>query len=192
MSRWQPDAAARLERAALELFVEQGFADTTVPQITARAGLTTRTFFRHYPDKREVLFAFDEQLPGIVASLMEGLPASYSPMEVITEGLPIIATTQLAGALEYLTTHRAVIESDPGLQERELRKHSMLTEAIREGFLARGEDELTAALGAHLAVTVFTVSITRWIDLVGSKSLSEIMRETAVAVQQITRSSDDR
>jgi len=67
MSRWQPDARGRLERAAVELFTEQGFAATTVPQIAARAGLTTRTFFRHFADKREVLFAGDEELPALVA-----------------------------------------------------------------------------------------------------------------------------
>ena len=57
MGRWEPDARDRLERAALELFVEHGFDPVTVPEITARAGLTTRTFFRHFADKREVLFA---------------------------------------------------------------------------------------------------------------------------------------
>ena len=63
VARWSPDARGRLERAAFELFAEQGFAATTVPEITARAGLTTRTFFRHFADKREVFYAGDE-IPG--------------------------------------------------------------------------------------------------------------------------------
>lgn len=81
-SRWQPNARERLERAAVELFLEQGFAETTVPQITARAGLTTRTFFRHFADKREVLFAVEEEIPGLVARLVAEAPASFWPDEV--------------------------------------------------------------------------------------------------------------
>lgn len=89
MSRWQPGARERLERAALELFVEQGFAATTVPGITARAGLTTRTFFRHYADKREVLFAGDDA-PALAARLIAEAPAAMDPMTLITEGLRAI------------------------------------------------------------------------------------------------------
>ena len=185
MSRWQPDAASRLERAARELFVEQGFAETTVPQITERAGLTTRTFFRHFADKREVLFAFDEQLPGIVSALMAAAPAEHSPARVIREGLPVIATSQLDGALDYLTTHRGIVRSDDGLRERELRKNAALTEAIRAGFVARGESEQTAELVAHLGATAFTISVNRWIDEGGHHALSDIMTETIDSLRRI-------
>lgn len=87
MGRWQPGARERLEQAALDLFLEQGFNETTVPQITARAGLTTRTFFRYFADKREVLFAHEELVPSQVADLMAGAPPSLTPMELITERL---------------------------------------------------------------------------------------------------------
>jgi len=80
MGRWQPGARERLERAALELFLEQGFAETTVLRITARAGLTTRTFFRHFVDKREVLFAGEEEMPALVERLMAEAPATLGPM----------------------------------------------------------------------------------------------------------------
>jgi len=185
VSRWQPDAASRLERAAVELFVEQGFADTTVPQITERAGLTTRTFFRHFADKREVLFGFDEQLPGIVSELMAAAPSEHGPMRVIRDGLPRIATTQLDGALNYLTTHRAIVRSDAGLRERELRKNAALTEAIRAGFVARGESEQTAELAAHLGAVAFVTSVNRWIDEAGARTLTEIMLETIDAMSRI-------
>ena len=185
MSRWQPDAASRLERAARELFVEQGFADTTVPQITERAGLTTRTFFRHFSDKREVLFAFDEQLPGIVSALMAAAPADHTPMRMIRDGLPMIADTQLQGALDYLTTHRGIVRSDEGLRERELRKNAALTDAIRTGFLTRGETEQTAELAAHLGATAFTVSVNRWIDESGARPLAEVMTETIDTLSRI-------
>lgn len=189
MSRWQPDAASRLERAARELFAEQGFAETTVPQITERAGLTTRTFFRHFSDKREVLFAFDEQLPGIVLALLAAAPAQHSPMRVIRDGLPVIATTQLDGALDYLTAHRSIVQSDGGLRERELRKNALLTEAIRAGFVERGESEQTAELAAHLGATAFTVSVNRWIDEAGRRPLAEIMVETLDTLASIASAS---
>ncbi len=101
MGRWQPNARGRLERAAVELFAEQGFAATTVPQIAARAGLTTRTFFRHFADKREVLFAGDEELPALVARLVADAPAALGPMLVIAHGLETIAATTFEGRLPH-------------------------------------------------------------------------------------------
>jgi len=88
MSRWQPNARDRLERAAVELFIDQGFAETTVPQITARAGLTTRTFFRHFVDQRAALFARDEELPALVARLVADAPASLRGRQAIKVSIP--------------------------------------------------------------------------------------------------------
>jgi AcrR family transcriptional regulator len=93
VGRWQPDARERLERAAIELFAQQGFAATTVPQITARAGLTTRTFFRHFADKREVLFGGDE-IPALATRLMAEAPPSLDPMTLIVGGLKTVAETR--------------------------------------------------------------------------------------------------
>ena len=186
MSRWQPNARGRLERAAIELFVEQGFAETTVPEITARAGLTTRTFFRHFADKREVLFAVEEELPALVARLMADAPASLGPMTVIAWGLETVAATRFEGQLEYLRTRDAIIQSDEGLRERELRKLSVLSEAIRLGFLNRGVDELTSTLAAQTAVTVFDVAMGRWLDQDGERPLSELVRETLGALRSVT------
>src|SRR5690242_17827938 len=91
MVRWQPDARERLREAALELFAEQGFAATTVPAITARAGLTTRTFFRHFADKREVLFADEAELPAHAERLVAEAPADTSPLAIVMEGLRAVA-----------------------------------------------------------------------------------------------------
>lgn len=182
MSRWQPHARERLERAALELFVENGFADTTVPQITARAGLTTRTFFRHFVDKREVLFAAEEQLPSLVARLMAQAPASLGPLEIIEYGLEEVASTRLKGQRSYLVARRSVIQSDEGLRERELRKLSVLSESVAREFLNRGFGQLTSALTAHLAVDVFSVSLTRWLDEEDEQLLSDIIHDTVRAL----------
>lgn len=102
MSRWEPKARERLEQAALELFVEVGFAEATVPQITARAGLTTRTFFRHFADKREVLFAAEGELPALVARLMSEAPPDLPPLALIERGLQTVAVTRFEGHLDYL------------------------------------------------------------------------------------------
>jgi len=187
VSRWQPDAGSRLERAALELFVEQGFADTTVPQITERAGLTTRTFFRYFPDKREVLFAFDTQLPAIVERLMAQAAPGLGPMGVIRSALETVATVNLADQREHLDLHRSIVQSDDGLRERELRKHSILAEATRLGFLARGTDELTATLGAHVATTAFNVSIDRWLDAGGERTLESVLHDVLDGLEGLLR-----
>ncbi len=185
MSRWPSDGKSRLERAALDLFVEQGFAETTVPQITARAGLTTRTFFRHFADKREVLFAYQAELPTVVAQVLADTPVTQSPLEVITHGLQTVAT-ELENQREYLLTRRAIIETDDGLRERELRKQSVLADAIRRGLLQRGVDELTATLTAHIAVSVFGVAITRWLDDDKQRSLPHVVHEIFTALTELT------
>jgi AcrR family transcriptional regulator len=186
VSRWQPNARDRLRQAALELFVEVGFAETTVPQITARAGLTTRTFFRHFADKREVLFAGEEEVPDMVAELMADAPAGLDPMTVIVQGLREVAETRFEGGREVIRTRRAVIQSDEGLRERELRKLSTLSEAIRLGFVGRGVDELTATLSAQVAVTIFSVGIGRWLDQDGDRPLTDFVLDTLDALRSVT------
>jgi AcrR family transcriptional regulator len=177
MSRWQPDARGRLERAALELFARQGFAETTVPEITAEAGLTTRTFFRHFADKREVLFAAEAGLPPFIAQLMADAPAELGLYDTLAHSLETVAATRFDGLLDFLIARRAVIRSDAGLRERELRKQEVLAEAIEQGFLARGVDEVTSSLVGHMAAVVFNVSLDRWLDLGGSRTLLDLMRE---------------
>ncbi len=185
MARWEPNARGRLERAALELFVERGFAETTVPAITARAGLTTRTFFRHFADKREVLFAVEDEAPTMVAGLLADAPASLGPMALIAYGLETRAA-DLEDRREYLRTRRTVIQADNGLRERELRKVAELSDAIAEGFRSRDKDELTSALAAQIAVTTFGIAIGRWLDQDGNQPLADLVRDTLGTLQAIT------
>lgn len=185
MSRWQPGARGRLEGAAVELFLEQGFAETTVAQIADRAGLTTRTFFRHFVDKREVLFAGEEDLPGLVAGFLAGAPATAGPMEVVVHGLRAVMTPSFERRLDYLRARRAVIDADEGLRERELRKLAGLSDAIGHGLRLRGADELTAALAARLAVTAFNVAVSRWLDRNGEPDLATVVGETLDALRSI-------
>ena len=186
VSRWQPDARERLERAALELFVDQGFAERTVPQITARAGLTTRTFFRHFADKREVLFGVEEELPALVARLMADAPASLPPLELVEQGLQTIAATRFQGQHQYLRARDRVIQADQGLREREMRKLSVLSEAIAQGFRRRRVDELTSALTAQIAVAVFSVTLNRWLDQDVEQPLADLFHDTLQALRAVT------
>lgn len=185
MTRWEPGARERLAAAALELFVEQGFAATTVPQITERAGLTTRTFFRHFADKREVLFGAEDHLPEVVDAQLMRAPAGMDPMALIEMGLREVANVQFDGLHEYLRTRRSIVRSDSGLRERELRKSLILAEAATAGFRRRGEDELTAALAAHISVTAFDIAIDRWLDDDDPRPLPDIVSETLTRLRSI-------
>ena len=186
MSRWQPGARERLEQAALDLFLEQGFTETTVPQITARAGLTTRTFFRHFADKREVLFAGEELVPERVARLMAEAPPSLGPMELITEGLAPAAAEIFQGrGLDYLLRRRAAIDAEPALHERELRKFSLMSKALEQGFRDRGVDDLTAQLAAEIAVTTLRIAVTRWLNQRGEPDLPTTIKQTLAAIRHL-------
>jgi AcrR family transcriptional regulator len=182
VSRWRPDARERLERAALELFAQQGFAATTVPEITARAGLTTRTFFRHFADKREVLFA-GQEIPAFAAELMAEAPAELTPMELIVQGLRTVAETRFEGRREELRSRREIVRSDDSLRERELRKRAGLSEAVRAGFIVRGQPPPQAALLADTCVTLLFVSVEQWLDQDGDRPLFAIITETLASLR---------
>ena len=186
MGRWEPNAAERLEKAALELFVEQGFAETTVPQITARAGLTTRTFHRHFADKREVLFGGYDQVPEGVSRLVADAPSDLRPMAVIEQGLIAMAEARFEGRREQLRVRREVIRSDAGLGERELHKLAVMGEAAVAAFVARGLNPLEAAVAAQLAVTTFSVTIARWLDADDDRPLADLIREAMQALRKVT------
>jgi AcrR family transcriptional regulator len=161
----------------------QGFAATTVPQITARAGLTTRTFFRHFADKREVLFGGDE-VPEFAASLITDAPASLDPMTLIVSGLRTVAETRFAGQRDDFRQRRAIIRSDEGLRERELRKRAALAEVITAGLAGRGVDARTAVLLAETCVTVLNVALDEWLDSADDdRTLFEIMLDELASLR---------
>ncbi|MEU7960543.1 TetR/AcrR family transcriptional regulator [Micromonospora humida] len=174
MARWRPDARERLRQAALELFAEQGFAATTVPAITARAGLTTRTFFRHFADKREVLFADEAEISAFATELMATAPTD-EPLTFIVAGLRTVAETYLEGRKDDLRQRRAIVASDPGLGERDQHKRAMLAQVMRDGFRARGLDPLRADLLAETAGTLMYVSVAAWLETDDGRRLGDII-----------------
>lgn len=180
VARWKPNARDRLVRAAAELFAERGFDETTIPDITARAGLTTRTYFRHFPDKREVLFTDEDKMPALAVRLIHTAPAGLQPFEVLAHGLPT-----LAGAIENrrdeLHQRRTIIDSHEGLRERELRKMAVLVDAITNAFRLRGTDDLTAAVVAETGVAIVKISLQRWIST-PDRDLAGVLTETLNAL----------
>jgi AcrR family transcriptional regulator len=162
VARWTPDARGRLQRAALELFVEQGFAATTVPQITDRAGLTTRTFFRHFADKREVFFDGDA-IPQLARRMLEQAPADLDPLTLLRQGLRQVGTERFDGRREEMRRSRDIILAEPALRERDAQKRDDLVRVLRPSLMARGIDPLRAALLAETTVVVLHVALELWL-----------------------------
>jgi AcrR family transcriptional regulator len=162
VSRWAPNARERLETAALDLFVENGYEETTVAQIADRAGLNRATFFRHFADKREVLFGGEDVLSGLFA---DGIRAA-SPAASLIECLE----AALAAAEVVMTPHRRataarrvlVVAANSELQERGLLKQARIARSIAVALSERGADELAARLGAEVGMLAFSVAFGRW------------------------------
>jgi len=164
MSRWAPNARERLETAALDLFVENGYEETTVAQIADRAGLNRATFFRHFADKREVLFGGEDVLSGLFADAIR----AASPDATFIECLQ----AALAAAEVVMTPHRRataarrvlVVAANSELQERGLLKRARIANSITAVLRERGADELTARLGAEMGILAFSVALGQWME----------------------------
>ena len=175
--RWKPDARARLEKAALALYREHGFAQTTVAEIAERAGLTERTFFRYFTDKREVLFSAADVLRQQLVSALERAPRSASPIDAV--GMAVEATAgPLQERRDFARKRRAVISESPELQERERIKLASLASALKNALHRRGVSDPAASLAAEMGITVFRVAFERWIKPENDRSLAQIMRQS--------------
>ena len=162
MGRWEPGARERLAAAAIELFVERGYEATTVADIAARAGLTERTFFRQYTDKREVLFGDPTEYNAVFTDAVAGAPADAGTLDAITAALRA-AGAWFEGRHPYARRRAAVIDANPALLERELVKRLHLTEGIAAALVARGAAAGAAALAAELATVSFYQAFARWV-----------------------------
>ncbi|TQM32832.1 TetR family transcriptional regulator [Nocardia bhagyanarayanae] len=177
MGRWEPDARGRLERAALALYAERGFDQTTVEDIAVRAGLTKRTFFRHYADKRDVLFAGASVLQELVVRAVDSAPPTSSAIGAVIVGLEAAADL-LRERREEAGARQAVIDANPELQERELVKLSTLAQGIAEALQGRGIAARTATLTSEAGIAVFRVAFNRWIAEAGRRDLVPLINET--------------
>lgn len=177
MVRWEPGTRERLQAAALELYLSRGFEETTVADIAQRVGLTERTFFRHFADKREVLFDGQDVLQRTVVEGVHTAPADASPLTVVAEALTAAGTFFSAERRSWSARRQAVITANPALQERELLKLAALASTIAEALRSRGVAEPAATLAAESGVTVFTVAFLLWITDDEERSFVQVQRE---------------
>ena len=185
MGRWQPDALGRLQQAALELYGERGFELTAVADIAERAGLTERTFFRHFGDKREVLFSGSELLLQQFESAVVNAPPSMAPIDAVGEALQASATF-FDGRIEQSRTRQAVIDANSSLQERELIKLASLSAAIAGALRGRGVGAPAAALTAEAGIAVFKIAFAMWIDPSNDRDFADLMRDTLAELKVVT------
>jgi AcrR family transcriptional regulator len=183
MARWDPDSRGRLREAAMELFAERGYENTTVAQIAERAGVTERTFFRHYADKREVLFSGSEVLEEKMVEAVAGAPKSATPMEAVTVGLEAIGDV-LPGA-EAGRRRQPIMAANAELRERELIKMASLSAALAQTLRDRGLGEPAASLTAETAIGVFKVVFERWIEEGNDRDFDDLVRESLVELKAV-------
>ncbi|MFZ0043287.1 MAG: helix-turn-helix domain-containing protein [Solirubrobacteraceae bacterium] len=174
--------------AALDLFAERGYDSTTVVQIAERAGLTKSTFFRHFPDKREVLFGADT-MTGLLVAGIASAPAEATPLEAVAFALDAIGREAFPPARrEFVARRRAVIAANPELQEREALKALSLTTSMIDALKQRGVCDLTAQVASQIGSLAWKIAYDRWIDAPDGEDFGEIARRTLGALQAATAS----
>ncbi len=185
MGRWEPNARGRLEQAAMELYLERGFEQTTVAEIAKRAGLTERTFFRHFADKREVLFWGSAALQEHLVSAVASAPDSAAPIDAIA------AAVEVAGVLlqerrEAARQRQAIIAANTELQERELIKLASLASALAGALRQRGVGEPAASLTAEAGIAVFKIAFGLWVGGDSEQDLPRLIQESLDELKAVT------
>lgn len=184
MGRWEPGAAGRLERAAMELYVEHGYDRTTVAEIADRAGLTERTFFRHYADKREVLFQGSAELTALMVDAVLAAPSEAAPLDAVSAGV-VAAGAGFGEDREPPRQRWALVTATPELRERELVKMATLGGALTDALRARGVGALAATVTAEAGVAVFRVAFEQWVGATDSRSYADHAREALDELRRI-------
>jgi AcrR family transcriptional regulator len=185
MGRWEPGAQGRLTLAAMELFVEAGFERTTVAEIAARAGVTERTFFRYFADKREVLFAGGHELEEFLVTRVASAPPSVPPLDAIALALQAAATEIFGERQTFVRQRQQVIDSSPDLQERELMKLAALSAAFAATLRDRGVGEPGASLAAESGVAVFKTAFIRWTSEGNTKDFGQVIKDTFAELKAV-------
>ena len=185
VARWQPDARGRLQDAALTLYGERGFDTTTVAEIAEQAGLTKRTFFRYFTDKREVLFSGAAALEELFVTEVGAAAASAAPLYAVAAALDAVAAT-FEERREFAARRQQIIAANPELQERELIKLASLAAAVAQALRRRGVDDPAAILTAEAGIAVFRVAFERWVDQAGRQLLQRLIRESLDELRAVT------
>lgn len=188
MPRWEPHAANRLEQAALELFAERGYEDTTVVDIAARAGLGKTTFFRHYQDKREVLFG-DGSVEQVLVAAVTGAPAHATPIEAVARAFDALGeVVYIPERRAFIAGRRGVIDANPELREREALKDREVSLMMISALRRRGVPEVRARVVADFAAIAAALAQEKWMRgsnddfaAIARRALQSV-RKTAVTV----------
>ncbi|WP_326825359.1 TetR/AcrR family transcriptional regulator [Streptosporangium sp. NBC_01756] len=186
MARWEPRAPERLQEAALELFATRGYEQTTATEIAQSVGLTERTFFRHFSDKREVLFYGQDVFVQAFLAGMDTAPPSASPIEIVACALRSAASLFPDERRPHSRKRQSVIELNPALQERESHKLASLATTVADALRARGVNELAATLAAESGATVFGIAFTQWIREGEQRSLADISADVLRELLNLT------
>jgi AcrR family transcriptional regulator len=179
MPRWEHGSEERLKQAAMELFEEQGFEDTSAVQISERARVTTRTFFRYFSDKQEILFADADRLRAALVQEIRQTPV-VEPLAAVTRTLAGFDWQSL-GSRESQRRRDAMIAANPELLERDLIKQEQLADAFSEALHQRGIDPGSAGLAARVGIQVFRTAYRRWLEADDSADLAT-MTETVMSL----------
>jgi AcrR family transcriptional regulator len=185
MARWEPNAQGRLAQAALELFAERGYEQTTVADIARRAGLTKRTFFRYYADKREVLFGLGSEFQDLIVDGATAAPSDATPLETVAAGLRAGGEV-LEGRRDFARRRAVVIAANPELQERELIKLASVGKALAQVLRERGVDEPEASLTAEAGVAAFRIAFERWVGGDDPRDLPELTRGALAVLRALS------
>jgi len=187
MSRWEPDACGRLTKAAMELFQERGYPRTTVADIAARAGLTERTFFRYFNDKREVLFSGSQELEQLMVDAVAAAPAGSAPLQVVAGAVEAAgARLQELRDPSAVRARHALVTAHAELRERELIKMAALAAAITRGLHARGVPEPIASIAAEAGITIFKVGFERWVSQDRQRDFVSHIRDALATLKTVT------
>jgi AcrR family transcriptional regulator len=186
MVRWEPGARERLQAAALELFATRGFEQTTAAEIAQSVGLTERTFFRHFSDKREVLFYGQDQFLQAFIDGVDAAPPGASPLDVVASAIHAAGSFFPDERRPHSRLRQSVIDKNPALQERELHKLAGLVTTVAEALRARGIGEPAATLAAESGGTVFGIAFAQWIREGETRSLPGIAAEVLGELVNLT------
>ncbi|MEY9891450.1 AcrR family transcriptional regulator [Catenulispora sp. MAP12-49] len=183
MSRWPSNPRGRLEQAAMDLFVERGYDQTTVAEIAERAGLTERTFFRHFSDKREVLFQGGELLRATMVEALAAAPADAPPMAAVHAAVTSVAIF-FDERHDMSRLRQGIIDAHPELQEREVAKMAMIALALAAGLRERGVADPDARLAADAGIAVFRSAFAQWVRS-ESGDMAKSMKECFAALEKL-------
>lgn len=185
MGRWEPNALERLRDAAMELFQERGYDRTTVEEISARAGLTERTFFRYFSDKREVLFSGSKDLEALIIGAIAAAPKAMAPIDVVAAALEA-TSPGFEERRAHARKRQPLIVAHAELRERELIKLASLASAMAESLQGRGVDKTVAHLVAEAGIAIFKSAFERWVEDTKNHELAHHVRVALAELRLIT------